>query len=92
MRLTIDLDDLTLGDMADLEDVSGLSLSGLNLKKPPLKLMPALVWIQLRRADPSYTYEQARAIKLTDLEVAGDSPTLAVAGGDGQAASDAPNS
>lgn len=79
MKLTINLDDLTLGDLADLEDVSGVSLTGINLKTPPLKVVPALVWIQQRREDPKFTYEMARAIKLSELEMSGDAPTLAVA-------------
>lgn len=94
MKLTINLDDLTLGDLADLEDVSGVSLTGINLKNPPLKVIPALVWIQQRRTEPGFTYEMARAIKLTDLEMSGEAPTLAVAGEDNAAAAPAsgPNS
>lgn len=91
MKLTVNLDDLTIGDLADIEDATGVSLSGVNLGAPPLKIIPALVWIQERRANPAYTYAEARAIKLSELTLAGEAPTLAVAAGDGQAAS-APNS
>lgn len=94
MKITINLDDLTLGDLADMEDVSGVSLTGINLGSPPVRVIPALVWIQQRRTEPGYTYEMARAIKLSELEFAGEAPTLAVANeGDAAAApASAPNS
>jgi len=92
VELTINLDDLTIGDMADIEDATGVALAGINLKQPPMRLIPALVWVQERRRDPGYTYEMARAIKLTELVVVGAAPTSAVAGGDGGAASGATSS
>ncbi len=72
VTLAINLDDLTLGDLADIEDACGVSM--LDLKggaKVPARVIPALVWIAERRNDPSFTYEQARAVKVTSLDVKG---------------------
>ncbi len=72
VTLAINLDDLTLGDLADIEDACGVSM--LDLKggaKIPARVIPALVWIAERHNDPSFTYEQARAVKVTSLDVQG---------------------
>lgn len=92
MELTINLDDLTIGDLADIEDVTGVSMVGLRLDNPPMKIIPALLWVQERRNDPGYTYEMARAIKIGDLNLGGAAPTAAVAAGDGGGTASAPGS
>jgi len=90
VSLAFDLDELTIGDLADIEDVAGVNVQSIDLKQPPLRVLPALVWIFNRKLDPSFTYEDARGVKLSALVVTGDVPTLAVAAGDG-GATDAPS-
>lgn len=87
MKLVFNLDDLTIGDLADIEDVSGVAVTGINLQQPPLKLIPALIWVTQRREDPAFSYQDARAVKLADLEIVGEAPTLAVEAGAATAAS-----
>lgn len=85
VSLAFDLDELTIGDLADMEDVAGVDIQRIDLKAPPLKVLPAMVWIFNRKLDPTFTYEDARAVKLTALTIAGEAPTVAVAAGDGTA-------
>lgn len=90
VSLAFDLDELTIGDLADMEDVAGVDIQRIDLKAPPLKVLPAMVWIFNRKIDPTFTYEDARQVKLAALAIAGEAPTLAVAAGDGGAAPSAP--
>jgi hypothetical protein len=92
VSLAFDLDELTIGDLADMEDVAGVDIQRIDLKAPPLKVLPAMVWIFNRKLDPTFTYADARAVKLTTLSIAGEAPTVAVAAGDGTAPPSAPNS
>lgn len=71
--LNVNVDDLTLGEVDDFEEASGLSIVDVSKllkgKKPlPAKALIALVWITKRRADESYTLEQARSVKVSELE------------------------
>ncbi len=68
IELAFDLDELDLGEMADLADVLGLGLDEMDkLTSPTPRMLPAMVWIVQRRKDPTYTYEQARKVKLSQL-------------------------
>lgn len=79
LTLTVDLNDLTLGELADFEDAAGadavdqlIGASKTGKGEQPrmsAKTMVALVWIMQRRTDPSFTLEQARAVKVTELAV-----------------------
>lgn len=66
-HLTFDLDQLTLGDIVDIEDVAGISFQGLDMGKPPMKVVAALVWIFKRKQDPSFTYADARAMPVSEV-------------------------
>jgi hypothetical protein len=61
------VDSLTLGDLADIEDVAGVSLNGMDLDNPSMKVALAFVWIVKRRADPTFTYEKARNLSASEL-------------------------
>jgi hypothetical protein len=72
VKIRLDPDELTLGDAEDIE-AAGFDLAGLGrlveTGKVPLKLAVLLVWITGRKVDPSFTYEDARALKVTELEI-----------------------
>lgn len=59
------MENITLGDLADIEDATGISLVGIDLTKPPMKVALALAWILRRKSDPSFTYEQARNLPVS---------------------------
>lgn len=70
--VSIDFDDLTLGEADDFEQASGMSAQeavALAAKKKPLpvKALIALVWIIKRRDDPKFTLEDARSIKVAEF-------------------------
>jgi len=75
--LEIDLNALTNGDILDIEEKSGMQWSEIGeLDDPPFRVVLALVWVQLRRDDPSMTWEKVRDMPVTDILVDGDtSPT-----------------
>lgn len=65
----MDIDNITLGDIEDIEDYAGLPLSDIGEDKPGVaKLRTALVWVLKRKENPSFTIEDAR--KLPSSEVA----------------------
>jgi hypothetical protein len=75
------VDSLTLGDLADIEDASGVTLNGMDLTNPPMKVALAFVWVIKRRKDPKFTYEQARNLSASELgdlqESLTENPTVA---------------
>jgi hypothetical protein len=71
MNLSLDVDALTLGELVDLGDVIGDdAVAKLGEGKTSPKAVLALVWIAKRREDPTFTLEQARAVKVSSLEFA----------------------
>jgi len=77
MKLNLDPALLTMGDMADFEDAAGVPLldtftkidqSG-SIGDLPMRAMIALVWVCARQDDPAFTLDDARKIKIGDLEI-----------------------
>lgn len=80
MNFNFDPNSLTVGELVDIEEVSGAdAMAGLSDGKVSPKALLALVWVLHRRDDPTFTLDQARTIKVTDLKV--DAPGT---NGDGQ--------
>ena len=78
MKLTIDAEDLTLGEVEFFEAEAGLSFEDLANGKSSTRAMLALIVIQERRTDPAYSMDDARKLKLREVEVVGveaDPPT-----------------
>lgn len=72
LLLDIDERDLTLGDLDSLEEVTGeLPETGLD-GIPRTKMLIGLALVALRREDPAATVADARAVKLTQLNVGDD--------------------
>lgn len=69
--LNIDLNELTLGDLEDFETQSGVdfreAIKG-GASNMPLKALTCLVWLSKRKQDPNYTLEDARSIKIAQLQ------------------------
>jgi hypothetical protein len=68
----VDPAEFTLGDALDIEE-AGFDLSELGRLvaggRVPIKFAVLLIWIMRRREDPSFTYDDARALRVTELEV-----------------------
>ena len=65
-HLDIDISDLTIAEVVEIEDLTGLPLDALGqADKPKGRMLQALAYISKRRDDPSFTFEQAGALKIT---------------------------
>jgi len=69
MEIKLDTAQLTIGDVEDIEEICGASFSELNLEKPSGKLAKAIVYVIQRKNDPTFTLEDARNVKIDDLEI-----------------------
>ena len=66
--ISIDVDDLTVAEVEQLEDVLEGSLDQFakdGAKKG--KFMRALAWISVRRTNPDFTWEEAGNIRIADI-------------------------
>ncbi len=75
MELSFDLNELTLGDVEDIEEITGVSYSDIEWTKPSIKLMKAMVLVSERRKNPAFTIDDARGVKITEIRVAESNPT-----------------
>ncbi|PDQ34132.1 MAG: hypothetical protein B5766_12940 [Candidatus Lumbricidophila eiseniae] len=75
----VDLDALTTGDIAQIEDLSGQSITALSDRESPkgLALAAIAMVIARRNGKPDFTWEQALALSVVEanaiLEPAGES-------------------
>ena len=76
MSLSIDVNDLDLGEVEFFEEQSGVSLSDLQDGAMTAKAVIALVCVVKRRENPDYTMDDARKVKLSEFSVGAD-PTTA---------------
>ena len=88
-EVAIDLDGMTLGEIEDVEDLTGMSLGAIGValsESPSVKVMRALVYVILRRSNPELTFEETRDIELGALQAA------MTGGGSGDAVDPTPSS
>ena len=71
MKLTLDFDELTVGDIEDFEAACGIDITAIGPGNMPTKALAPLIWITERRRNPAFTLEDARAVKFSDLEYGG---------------------
>lgn len=78
ITLELDPDSLTIGEVEDIESVSGRPitqmLKAFENQEFSAKELLALVWIIQRRTNPEFTLDDARKTKMSALTV-GDSST-----------------
>lgn len=74
--LHVDPDDLTIGELEDFEEIVGKPLDealvlDAKTKQPRIsaKVLKAFIFIVYRRANPDFTLEQARAVKVSELQL-----------------------
>ena len=75
MDITLDVQELTIGDIEDLEELCGVAFEKIDWKNPGGKLMKAIVFIAGRRENPDFTIEDARNVKLGEIKVNEENPT-----------------
>lgn len=65
----MDINTLTLGEVAKIEELSGQPLASLSDDQAPKgKLMAALAFVIKRRQDPKFTMVQAEALHMADIQ------------------------
>lgn len=71
MAWQLDLEDLEIGELEDLAEVLGIrdirELGRMAEAMPP-RMMSAVAWLAKRREDPAFTIEDARRMKVRELE------------------------
>jgi hypothetical protein len=75
--LAVNLDDLTIGDVEDIEEITGMSVQDINWEKPPMKVLRAMVFVSERKSNPDFTLDDARRVKVSEL---GQAPNPTVDG------------
>lgn len=69
-KLIIDLEQLTLGDLEEIERLAGADAMGqLFSGQIRASVLVPLLYVYKRKSDPAYTIEDARAVKVTELDV-----------------------
>ena len=65
-HFSIDINDLTIGEIVEIEERTGLPLDALGQSDQPKgKILQALAYISKRRDDPDFTWEMAGALKIS---------------------------
>jgi len=68
-EISLDLDDLTLGEAEHLEELVGCSLSKMG-DASEIRMIRALATITGQRTDPSFTYEDTASMRLSEMVAA----------------------
>lgn len=64
----MDFDDITLGEIAEIEDYAGLPFSEIGEEKVGvIRLRIGLAWILKRRTDPTFTTKDAEKLTTNDM-------------------------
>ena len=62
------LQDLELGEVEEIEELSGVSFAAISQGGPAtFKVVRALIYVLKHRDDPDYTFEDTRRVKLTEV-------------------------
>lgn len=76
--LRFSINDITVGDMEDIEEITGEPFEDVIDKltggeegklRVPLKVIKAIVFVVKRQSDPDFTLDQARRVKFSELEL-----------------------
>lgn len=69
--MNFDINDLTIGEIADIEEATGKGISDLFADgTSQARVMQAVVWIARRREDASFTFADAGNMTFTELNEA----------------------
>ena len=62
---TVDINSLTIAEVVEIEDRTGMPLDALGqADKPKGRMLQALAYISKRREDPDFTWEMAGELKI----------------------------
>lgn len=67
-EISIDIDDLTVGEIEEIEDILETSFDSLSKEGAKKgKFMRAIAWVSVRRTNPDFTWEDAGNIRIRDI-------------------------
>ena len=71
--LSLDIADLTISEIVEIEELTGMPLDSLGQPdKPKGKMLQAMAYISKKRDNPDFTFEDAGKIKITTTETKPD--------------------
>ena len=71
--LSLDISDLTIAEIVEIEELTGMPLDSLGQPdKPKGKMLQAMAYISKKRDNPDFTFEDAGKIKITTTETKPD--------------------
>jgi len=75
MKIDVDMDKMDLGDLDFIEQESGIGVNDLVKGKITTRALLAIIVVQERRKNPAYTMDDARKLKVSEIEVVVENPT-----------------
>ena len=63
----MNVDDLTLGEVEEIENYAKVPLASLTEGTPSTSLLIGIAWILKRKTDPKFTVEHAKRLTMKDL-------------------------
>ena len=69
MSITIKLADLTVGDLDTIEELSGATIAQIHEGELRARTVAALIFVDQRRTNPEYTFEDALSVRLNDVDI-----------------------
>lgn len=72
--INVNLNDLTLGDLEDVEEaIGGEAMRHLMRGEPSIKAMRALAWVVKRQTDPGFSMDDAKKLRASVFVLDGGS-------------------
>lgn len=63
--MNIDVDDLTIGEVIQIEEITGMAMDSMqDAAAPKGRMLQAMAYISRKRTDPEFTLEDALNLKL----------------------------
>lgn len=69
MKLVLDVDEMTLGELEELEALAGCTIEDIMQGERSVRSMIAIIFILRRRDNPAFTLEDAKRVKMSELEL-----------------------
>ena len=66
--ININVDEITLNEMIEFEDITGDELASV-VERPGVKHLRALIYISQKRTNPKFTIEEAGEYKVSELDL-----------------------
>jgi hypothetical protein len=86
----IEMDNMTLGELDRVAEMLGEPMDGIMQGTAQFRAMAALAAVVMQRTEPAYTFDQALALRMGDIELVEGSPESD--GDDGSAPPPSPES